>query len=93
MAEKLWNGRFAERTDHSVETFTASIAFDKRLYAYDIEGSVAHCRMLVRQRIIPRRDGQRIIAGLQAILRELDSGRFRSAPAPVSRKPTSRTAC
>jgi argininosuccinate lyase len=48
MSEKPWDGRFAERTDTSVEAFTASIQTDKRLYPYDIEGSVAHCRMLAK---------------------------------------------
>lgn len=70
----------AEPTDSMVERFTTSLPVDRRLYPHDIAGSVAHCRMLVRQRIIPRRDGQRIVAGLQAILSELDSGKFRCAP-------------
>jgi argininosuccinate lyase len=49
MPEKPWDGRFTEKTDRSVESFTSSIAFDKRLYLYDIEGSIAHCRMLAEQ--------------------------------------------
>jgi hypothetical protein len=52
MSEKPWDGRFAERTDTSVEAFTASIQTDKRLYPYDIEGSVAHCRMLATVGVI-----------------------------------------
>ena len=43
---KLWGGRFTESTDELVERFTASVSFDYRLYHYDIEGSIAHARML-----------------------------------------------
>ncbi|MCJ7614943.1 MAG: argininosuccinate lyase, partial [Desulfobacterales bacterium] len=52
MSEKLWDGRFSEKTDRLVEAFTSSINIDKRLYSYDIEGSIAHCRMLAKQSII-----------------------------------------
>ncbi len=47
MAEKLWEGRFSEKTDKCVEVFTSSIETDRRLYTWDIEGSIAHCRMLL----------------------------------------------
>ncbi len=46
---KLWAGRFNEPTDAFVEAFTASVEFDRRLYRYDIAGSIAHARMLARQ--------------------------------------------
>ena len=59
MAEKPWDGRFAEKTDKSVEAFTASIAYDRRLYPYDIDGSIAHCRMLASGRRHHRRRGRR----------------------------------
>ena len=52
MSEKLWGGRFSQPTDKFVEEFTASIQFDQRLYRYDIQGSIAHCRMLAKQGII-----------------------------------------
>ena len=48
MSEKLWGGRFAAGTDSLVEAFTASIQVDRRLYAEDIRGSMAHARMLGR---------------------------------------------
>jgi argininosuccinate lyase len=67
----------AESTHPLVEAFTASYAIDCRLAPYDIAGSIAHCRMLARQRIIAARDAQRIVAGLRAIERELASGTFR----------------
>jgi len=55
-SKKLWGGRFAGRTVGSVETFTASIDVDSRLYRHDIEGSIAHARMLARRRIISSRE-------------------------------------
>lgn len=76
MADKPWGGRFSEKTHKLVEKFSASIGFDRRLYLYDIKGSIAHCRMLTKQRIISREDGEKIIAGLEDILREIESGKF-----------------
>lgn len=73
---KLWGGRFAAGTADSVEAFTASVAVDARLYHHDIMGSIAHAKMLARQRIIPARDARKIVLGLQAIEREIDSGKF-----------------
>jgi argininosuccinate lyase len=70
----------AEATHPLVEAFTTSYPVDCRLYRYDIAGSIAHCRMLAKQRIIPQRDGQRIVAGLKAVKRELDSAIFRVKP-------------
>ncbi|MGH7787851.1 MAG: argininosuccinate lyase [Candidatus Binatia bacterium] len=77
---KAWGGRMAEATHPLVEAFTTSYPIDCRLYPYDIAGSVAHCRMLARQRIIPQRDTQRIVGGLKAIKREFDGGTFRVKP-------------
>ena len=51
---KPWGGRFTESTDAFVEAFTASINFDQRLYRHDIEGSIAHARMLAHVDIITR---------------------------------------
>ncbi|MBW1741026.1 MAG: argininosuccinate lyase [Deltaproteobacteria bacterium] len=76
MSEKPWNGRFAEKTDRIVESFTASIAFDRRLYLYDIEGSIAHCRMLAKQSIITEDDASQIIAGLGRVARDIEHGNF-----------------
>jgi argininosuccinate lyase len=44
--EKPWGGRFSEPTDREVEAFTTSLRYDRRLYRCDIEGSIAHARML-----------------------------------------------
>lgn len=75
-AKKLWGGRFKQSTDALMETFSASISFDKRLYDCDIEGSIAHCKMLARCKIITSAESKKIIKGLQRILRECDEGRF-----------------
>jgi len=79
--EKLWGGRFAAGTADSAEAFTASIDVDARLYRHDIAGSIAHAKMLARQRIIPARDAQRIIRGLKAIAQEIARGAFNFSPA------------
>ena len=78
---KLWGGRFTSRTARSVEAFTASINVDYRLYRHDIRGSIAHARMLAKQRIISAHDARKIVRGLQAIEREIESGRFAFSPA------------
>jgi argininosuccinate lyase len=76
MKDKLWGGRFTKNTDKSVEEFTASISFDKRLFKYDIEGSIAHCKMLKKQGIIPQKEANKIIKGLKEIEKEIFEGRF-----------------
>jgi argininosuccinate lyase len=74
--EKPWSGRFKETTSGIVQSFTESISFDKRLWRYDIEGSIAHARMLGRQGIIPEEDTAKIIDGLHEIGREIEAGTF-----------------
>jgi len=76
MTEKLWDGRFTEKTDESVEAFTASIDFDKRLYRFDIDGSIAHCRMLAKTGIISDADAALIVDGLCRIKKEIARGTF-----------------
>src|SRR5512134_2684124 len=76
MTEKLWGGRFSQPTDKFVEEFTASIQFDQRLYRYDIQGSIAHCRMLAKQGIIGQDEADTIVAGLREILAEIEHGEF-----------------
>ncbi len=75
--EKPWSGRFSERTERIVEEFTSSIPFDVRLWMYDIEGSVAHSRMLAKQKIISQKDARLIIKGLNEIKREIKRGGFK----------------
>ena len=73
---KLWGGRFEGGTDALAEAYTASIAFDRRLWREDIAGSVAHARMLARQGIIGEADRDAIVDGLRAIAAEIEAGRF-----------------
>jgi argininosuccinate lyase len=75
--EKLWSGRFKKKTAKSVEGFTSSLSFDVRLWKYDIEGSVAHVKMLGKQKIIPRKDERVIVKGLNAIKSEIKNGKFK----------------
>jgi argininosuccinate lyase len=72
---KLWGGRFTQPTNKFVEEFTASIEFDQRLYAYDIQGSKAHAEMLGRQSIIDVADAAQIITGLDEILKDIEAGK------------------
>jgi len=74
--EKPWGGRFSKPTDKGVEEFTSSLHFDKRLYPYDIEGSIAHCRMLAMQEIISPENAEKIISGLRDILQSMEKGEF-----------------
>ncbi len=80
-SSKLWGGRFSGATAKSVENFTASIAVDKRLYRHDIAGSIAHAKMLARQRIITAGDGRKILRGLKQIQTEIERGGFRFSSA------------
>jgi argininosuccinate lyase len=78
---KLWGGRFAAATADSTLAFTASIDVDARLYRQDIAGSIAHTKMLARQRIISKRDAAKIVRGLKAVEREIETGKFRFSAA------------
>ena len=74
--EKPWGGRFSEPTDRQVEAFTSSLHYDRRLYRCDIEGSIAHARMLARQGIVTKGEARAICAGLREILAEMEAGTF-----------------
>ena len=74
--DKVWGGRFREKTDEIVDSFNASISFDRRLYSQDIAGSMAHCRMMAKQRIITEEEASQILGGLSEIESEMDSGEF-----------------
>jgi argininosuccinate lyase len=75
--ETRWSGRFKEAVDEQVKRFTASVGFDQRLAKYDIEGSLAHARMLAAAGILPRRDLAAIERGLARVRREIEDGRFK----------------
>jgi len=72
---KLWGGRFAKGTDRLVEDFHSSISFDRRLYKQDIEGSMAHARMLGKQGIITEEEARQIVDALAAILADIEAGK------------------
>jgi len=76
MSNKMWGGRFGEGPDKIMEEINASIGFDQRFFAQDIRGSKAHCAMLAETGIISKPDADRIIAGLDSILKEIEEGRF-----------------
>ena len=59
-----------------MEQFSASISFDRRLYAYDIKGSIAHCQMLAKCKIISQAESKKIVGGLKRVLKEFESGKF-----------------
>jgi argininosuccinate lyase len=75
-ASTIWGGRFAEGPAAVMQRINASIDFDKRLYAQDIRGSKAHCRMLMKTGILTDADGQAILGGLDQIRAEIESGQF-----------------
>ncbi len=80
MAEKLWQGRFDQPTNKLVEDYTASIHYDSRLYRYDIEGSIAHCRMLAECGIISHEEASQIVQALGEILRDMEHGQIALDP-------------
>ncbi|MBS0001465.1 MAG: argininosuccinate lyase [Thioalkalivibrio sp.] len=75
-AAKLWGGRFSEATDAFVEAFTASVGFDRRLYAQDIAGSIAHATMLAEVGVLTHAEADAITAGLDEIRAEIEAGAF-----------------
>jgi len=80
VTDKAWAGRFTAAANPLMEEFTSSLAVDQRLSSYDIRGSIAHCRMLVKQKILTRAEGERIVKGLESVGRELEQGRFTFLP-------------
>ncbi|MEA3244181.1 MAG: argininosuccinate lyase [Pseudomonadota bacterium] len=75
-SQKPWGGRFTESTDAFVETFTASVKFDQRLYHYDIQGSRAHARMLEKVGVLSKTELGSILTGLEQIERDIEQGNF-----------------
>ena len=74
--DKVWSGRFNEPVSDLVKRYTASVDFDKRLAAFDIQGSLAHSKMLGAQGIISQADVAAIATGLNEILQEIQAGQF-----------------
>ncbi|MCI0483847.1 MAG: argininosuccinate lyase [candidate division NC10 bacterium] len=80
-AKKVWSGRFGVGTDTQVEAYTASIPFDWRLYPYDVQGSIAYARALMKAGVLTGVEAGRIIRGLEEIKKELDERRLDPDPA------------
>lgn len=73
---QLWGGRFTKETDQLVYNFNASISFDQKFYKQDINGSMAHVKMLARQGILTEEECRQIVEGLEGILEDVESGKL-----------------
>lgn len=76
MSSKMWGGRFDLPADKFAEEFGAVIHIETRMCQDDIQGSIAHAKMLAHQGIISQEDGEKIVQGLGAVLEEIKSGQF-----------------
>ena len=77
---KMWAGRTDGATEKIADDFNSSIRFDSRMYKQDITGSMAHAAMLAAQGIIPQADADTLIAGLEGILDDLNTGKLAIDP-------------
>ena len=73
---QLWGGRFTKSTDQLVYDFNASISFDQRFFHQDVEGSLAHVKMLAKQGIISEEEKEQIICGLESIVSDVDANKL-----------------
>ena len=73
---KMWAGRTDGVTEQIADDFNSSISFDSRMYRQDITGSMAHAAMLAAKNIITAEDADQLIAGLEGILADIDSGKL-----------------
>jgi argininosuccinate lyase len=77
MSNKMWGGRFAAGPDATMADINVSIGFDRQLFRQDVAASKAHAAMLAKRRIITAQDARRIAHGLDTILSEIESGKFK----------------
>ncbi len=75
--EKMWSGRFTQSASSLLDEFNASIMFDRELYLEDIEGSIAHAKMLTKQKILTDQEFKDIFDGLNQVRSEIESGEFK----------------
>lgn len=73
---QLWGGRFTKETDKLVYNFNASISFDQKFYKQDIEGSIAHVKMLGKQGILTDQESGDIVRALQEIRQDVEDGKL-----------------
>ena len=71
---QLWGGSFTKETDKLVYNFNASISFDQKFFRQDIEGSMAHVKMLAKQEILTEDEKNQILSGLEGILNDVFNG-------------------
>ncbi|MFR1777648.1 MAG: argininosuccinate lyase [Clostridia bacterium] len=76
----MWEGRFSKNLDKRTNDFNSSIKFDYKLYKEDISGSIAHAKMLAKQNIIQKEDEEKIIFGLNSILKDIESSNLEFDP-------------
>lgn len=76
MKNKMWSGRFSTESSELLKEFNASLNFDKVLYKYDIQGSIAHATMLEKCQILTKDELNTLIEGLKAVQSEIEQGKF-----------------
>lgn len=76
----MWEGRFSKTLDKRTNDFNSSIRFDYKMYKEDIEGSIAHAKMLAKQHIIEKDDESKIIFGLNSILKDIENASLEFDP-------------
>ena len=74
--QDMWGGRFSSRPAEIMQAINVSIGVDRRLWAQDLAGSRAHCRMLAKQGVIAQADADAILGGLDAVEAEITGGTF-----------------
>jgi argininosuccinate lyase len=80
VSDKPWGGVFDQSTDRRVEKFTQSVSYDRRLYAHDIRGSIAHAHMLSKVGVLTDDERHQIVTALEEIGRDIAAGRFNFRP-------------
>ena len=74
---KMWAGRFSKEVDETVNAFNSSISFDERMFEEDINGSIAHAKMLLKQNIIEKSDEEKIVSADVVSFQKMTVRRFR----------------
>lgn len=77
---RLWGGRFTGKTDPLMDQYNESLSIDRVFYAQDIKGSIAYARANVKTGILTQTEFEKLEAGLKAVLKEWDEGKFQPAP-------------
>ena len=77
---KLWAGRFSKEVDKKTNDFNSSISFDERMFEEDINGSIAHAKMLLKQNIIEKSDEEKIVSELEKIKVKFPRESFKLIP-------------